>query len=497
MLRTSLIFLAIAGICLLFADLAVTTLHPWGELGRMATGALTPDLSVLYTFRSALLNTLVFAFCGIALGVVFGSVLAYGFHLTPVRLFCAFIRAVHEIFWAFLFLPLIGLNPICGVLAIGVPYAGIFAKVYAEIFQETDPRPLHGLPNNTDRISRLLYGYLPGTWNALKHYTSYRFECALRSSTVLGFIGLPTLGFHLETAFREGLYAEAAALLFAFYLLIGSLRYWLKPRLVPVYIFLAFFLISKTTHISWSNITRFLTYDIVPWPMRRQGFLNGTHELTLPLNDLWTWFATLFTESALPGIWNTFLLTQIVLVGTGLFALLVFPFISHHFTSRLTTRLGHYGLIVLRTTPEYILAYILVQLWGPSMLPAIVAIALHNGAILAFLTGQNTNLIHLRLDQPQKRTARYLFEILPRVYRQFLAFLFYRWEVMMRESAILGILGIYTLGFFIDSAIAENKMDRAVLLILITALMNTGIDTISQKVRKHLRLSAGTVKTVR
>jgi phosphonate transport system permease protein len=41
--------------------------------------------------------------------------------------------------------------------------------------------------------------------------------------------------------------------------------------------------------------------------------------------------------------------------------------------------------------------------------------------------------------------------MLSRVYGQFLAFLFYRWEVMMRESAILGILGIYTLGFYIDT----------------------------------------------
>ena len=40
------------------------------------------------------------------------------------------------------------------------------------------------------------------------------------------------------------------------------------------------------------------------------------------------------------------------------------------------------------------------------------------------------------------RLNRYAHEVLQRVYGQFLAILFYRWEVMMRESAILGILGI-------------------------------------------------------
>ena len=75
------------------------------------------------------------------------------------------------------------------------------------------------------------------------------------------------------------------------------------------------------------------------------------------------------------------------------------------------------------------------------------------------------------------------------MYGQFLAFLFYRWEVIMRETAILGVLGIATLGFYIDSAIADIRLDRAMLLILITALLNLGIDSLSRLIRSRLRLS--------
>ncbi len=109
-------------------------------------------------------------------------------------------------------------------------------------------------------------------------------------------------------------------------------------------------------------------------------------------------------------------------------------------------------------------AYIFVQLWGPSMLPAILAISLHNGAILAHLTGDRKNQIRLREDAPIRSTDRYGYEILPRAYRQLLAFLFYRWEIIARESAILGILEIYMLGFYIDSAISDNKLDQAIVL---------------------------------
>ena len=197
----------------------------------------------------------------------------------------------------------------------------------------------------------------------------------------------------------------------------------------------------------------------------------------------------LIQEEALEGVWNTVILTQIVLAVSGLLALAAFPFASHHFVGKYQSKTTNYLLVILRTTPEYILAYIFIQLWGPSMLPALVALSLHNGAILGFLSSKNSNLIRLELDATHKRINLFFYEILPRIFGQFLAFLFYRWEVMMRESAILGILGIYTLGFYIDSAIADDQLDKAMILILITSLLNMGIDSISQVIRRKLKVS--------
>jgi phosphonate transport system permease protein len=495
MLRVSLGFLGVAVLCLAMADIQVSTLEPWGELRRIGGGFLAPDVAALVGFREAFLNTVTFAFCGIFLGVVGGSVLSLFFAYTPVRLLCAFLRSIHEIFWAFLFLPVVGLTPVCGILAIGIPYAGVFGKVYAEIRQEANQSPLRGLPPGAGRLSRFGYGVLPSIWDDIKSYTSYRLECALRSSAVLGFIGLPTLGFHLETALREGRYAEAPALLYAFYLLIASLRYWVKPRLVLAYVAASFALISTEVHLSLANVTRFVTYEILPWPMRREGFYEGTGEVSFGAGEVWSWAVELASAEVLPGVWNTLVLTQIALVGTGIFALLAYATVSRHFAGRAATTVSGFALIVLRTTPEYILAYALLQLWGPSMLPAIAAIVLHNGAIMGHLTGRTADGVPLRPDAPRRRRDRYLFEVTPRVYGQFLAFLFYRWEIIMRESAILGILGIHTLGFFIDSAITDDHLDKAIFLILASAILNMGIDTTSQLIRRRLRLSTETVFT--
>lgn len=484
--RTSLAFLAVAALCLLLADLEVTTLSPWGELGRMVRGLITPDFSEPLRLGEALLQTLAFGLVGVALAVAMGFPLALAFHLAPVRWYCAFVRAIHELFWALLFLQMVGLNPMCGVLAIALPYSGVLAKVYSEILEEADPRPLRGLPPRTGRIAAFFFVRLPDVWVHLKNYTAYRLECGLRSSAILGFVGFPTLGFYLDTAFREGLYSEVSALLILFYLLIASLKYWMRPRLTWAYVVVAWALLPVGTSVQWSNIVRFFTRDIVPAPIRGAvaGDAGGWAE---GLPRLWAWGGELITTQALPGIGVTLLLSQIALVATGAIALGLFPLVSRTFVPPWSRVPNRWGLVVMRSTPEYILAFVFLLLWGPSWLPAIAALAIHNGAVIAHLIGRHVDEMQLRPDAP-RGLNRYFYETLPRLYGQFLAFLFYRWEVILRESAILGILGIHTLGFYIDSALADDRQDRALLLILLTAALNLAVDALSRRLRARLRL---------
>lgn len=481
--KTSLWFIAVAGVCLVFADVSITTLDPWSEMKRMAWGAVTPDFAAVARIGTVIMQTIAFALLGVGSAAAGGFLLSQVFHLGPVRWICACVRAVHELFWALIFLQMFGLTPLTGVLAIAIPYSGICAKVYAETLEEAELPALRTLPHGSGVISAFFFARLPEVWVHLKNYTSYRFECGLRSATVLGFVGLPTLGFHLETAFSEGNYSEAAALLIIFYVLIATLRFWMRPKLVGFYVLAAPFLLGGGAAIEMGNIVRFLTVDIIPAPLRGGGILEGQ-----TWSNLADWLWMLLADQALPGMVSTLLLTQIALVATGFLAMILFPVISRKFFGPAGRNVGHVFLVVLRSTPEFILAYIFLQLWGPSMLPAIVALALHNGAIIGHLVGRFSDEVQLRPDSARGLNL-YGFEIVPRVYGQFLAFLFYRWEVIMRETAILGILGIATLGFYIDSALADIRLDRAMFLIALTAALNMGIDTLSRRVRSRLRLS--------
>ena len=473
--RSFLLLLASGLIGLSLADINISNHNPSAELGLMVNGLLHPQLLPWAELLDALLQTLGYAILAVMSAASLGFLLSFFYQRPLLRALCALVRSIHELFWGLLFIQIFGLHPLSGFLAIAVPYSGIFAKVFAEIREEHASQSQ--LPFHSDTISRFFYGHWPQLKPHFANYTRYRLECGLRSSTILGFIGLPTLGFHLETAFMQGLYSYTAGLLLLFYALVAALPVWFRFRLVPGYCLVALFILWPEQPIYGAPLSVFI-HDIIPTPLTAAPF-----NLAL----LWDWFKPIFFQEMIPGISNTLLLGQVALLLTAILALSLFPLISKHFCNLPTRLAGHSLLIFLRSTPELIIAFALLILLGPSMLPAIIALGIHNGAIIANLIARQCDQFSLRIDS-SKGLQRYSFEILPKIYGPFLALLCYRWEVILRESAILGILGIHTLGFFIDSAFERFELDSALLLILVSALLNITVDQGSRWLRHSLHL---------
>lgn len=139
----------------------------------------------------------------------------------PVRALLIFLRSVPEIVWALLFVRAVGLGPTAGVLAIAITYAGMLGKVYAEIFESVDRRPMHALLQaGAGRLSAFLYGILPNAAAELTSYTVYRWECAIRASVVMGFVGAGGLGQQIDLSLRMFAGDEVASMLLTFLLLV-------------------------------------------------------------------------------------------------------------------------------------------------------------------------------------------------------------------------------------------------------------------------------------
>lgn len=139
-----------------------------------------------------------------------------------VRGLLVVLRSVPELIWALVFVRVVGLGPTAGVLAIALTYAGMLGKVYAEILESGDGHAATALlRNGSGRLQAFFYGLLPQNAAELTSYTVYRWECAIRSSAVLGFVGAGGLGQQMDNSMKMFNGAEVATLLLVFVALVA------------------------------------------------------------------------------------------------------------------------------------------------------------------------------------------------------------------------------------------------------------------------------------
>jgi phosphonate transport system permease protein len=80
----------------------------------------------------------------------------------PARRLMDACRAINEIVFALVFVVAVGLGPFAGVMALAVHNLGVFAKLFSEAVESTDPRPLEGIrATGAGRIQEVTFGIVP------------------------------------------------------------------------------------------------------------------------------------------------------------------------------------------------------------------------------------------------------------------------------------------------------------------------------------------------
>lgn len=132
------------------------------------------------------------------------------------------LRSVPELVWALLLVRIVGLGPTAGVLAIALTYSGMLGKVYAEILESSEAHATESLlKNGSSRLAALLYGALPASAAELVSYTTFRWECAIRGSVMMGFVGAGGLGQRMDESMKMLAGDEVSTMLIIFVLLVA------------------------------------------------------------------------------------------------------------------------------------------------------------------------------------------------------------------------------------------------------------------------------------
>ncbi|MBW4467779.1 MAG: ABC transporter permease subunit [Pegethrix bostrychoides GSE-TBD4-15B] len=514
---------------------------------RFLSASLHPDLSreMLQLTWDATLITLAYAVCGTALSLLFGLVGgllgsevwwlavsgAGGNQVQPpplwlgMRALLAFPRAIHELIWGLFFVGLWGLDPLTAVLAIAIPFGAIVAKVFSEILDDTPRQPLQVLLNSgVSPLSACCYSLLPQAFLNLLSYAFYRFECSVRSATVLGLIGAGGLGYQLLLSFQSLRYDQLWTFFYALFVLNGLVD-WSSARL--------------RQHLGCASRMA-LNFKPAAAPLlaqQRSGWLLGLGSALLIAYCFWyihpdfsrLWSATtgqrlveIYRASQppdwqlLPELVSAALATVAMSVLAIAFAasgglLLAFP-AAHNFflpggllnpgrgsgrgsASRwpwLSLLLARALLLITRAIPAPIWALAVVFVLFPGILPGAIALGLHNLGILGRLMAEVIeNLDQRPLEALKAQGAPaglvLLYGVLPLSLPQFLAYALYRWEVCLRETVIVGFVGAAGLGRLLSEQLSSFDYPGLVLTLGCFLLLTFAVDWVSSRARRSIR----------
>ncbi|MDM7458483.1 MAG: phosphonate ABC transporter, permease protein PhnE [Paracoccus sp. (in: a-proteobacteria)] len=194
--------------------------------------------ALIETLNIALVATLLGCLAGTALSLAATRGLARWPRLVPVaRRVSDIFRAIPEIVIALILIFILGGGPVPAVIAIAIHTAGAMGKLFSEVNENVDLKPVEGLASvGANWSQRIWLGVIPQVAPNYLSYSLLRLEINIRASAILGFVGAGGIGYELRNAmtFGQGKFDQAAAiflLLFATIVVVDQISSMARHRL--------------------------------------------------------------------------------------------------------------------------------------------------------------------------------------------------------------------------------------------------------------------------
>ena len=438
------------------------------------------------------------------------------------RALLGFMRAVPDLMWGLLFVVAVGLGPLAGALALAVSYGGLLGRVYADLFEDVDSRPLEALhATGATRLQVFLRAIWPQAKPSIVSYTLYLLECCARSASVLGFIGAGGIGYEINLSMRLFEYGQLLTLILALVGLVAATDYFsrhLRRRLhanAPAGTF-AFQRDDDKPSLVYhadrrNRATLVVAIVVVASSFYISGFFTATRA---GLMSRMVGFATemfppdldpVYLRSlALPLLQTIGISVMGTLIAISIGAALAIPATSSFLFSgedepgrrsflSIAGRASVYyvarlSLNLLRSIPELVWVLLCILAVGLGPFAGTLAIGLHSGGVLGKLYAETLEEVPVRPVEALRATGArplqtLLWGIWPQARPTLVSYTVLRWEMNLRVSTILGLVGGGGLGQAIYNNVQLGFYSRTLTIVGIIYALVILMDWLGDRLR--------------
>ncbi|MCI2764648.1 phosphonate ABC transporter, permease protein PhnE [Staphylococcus lugdunensis] len=235
---------------------------------------------------------------------------------------------------------------------------------------------------------------------------------------------------------------------------------------------------------------------LVIWSFVYTGF--SFSDLMVGVPQIGDFFKQMFPPewSYLKAIWQPMLDTiRMAIVGTFLGAIVSVPIAlicaSNIIRTKWITIPARFILNIVRTIPDLLLAAIFVAVFGIGQIPGVLALFILTICVIAKLLYEAIETIEPGPMEAMtavgaNKTKWIVFGVVPQIISTYFSYVLFAFEINIRASAVLGLVGAGGIGLFYDSTLGLFQYPRTAMIILFTLVIVVIIDYVSSKVRERL-----------
>jgi len=491
---TSLSFLPIL-VCIPLGYQLINNIHFGGFklFQEFLISAFNPkiDNEIIITVINRLNETILIGFFSWLVSIIFGAIFGIissnifykifnipNFFYRIIRFFLTIIRSIHEVVWGIVLMQIYGINFSIGIIAICIPYIAVNSKVFAEQLETIDYKRFESINQiNAPKFSSLLTIVWNPIINTFKNFGLYRLECSIRSTVILGLFGIGGIGTSIFLSFQTLNFRELWTYLWSLAILIilsglifKKIKFNTTSKILSIFFIAVFFI---TILFSFSYFLYFI--------------FNNNFENFNSVSFLFKSSSNLGLFDFLKLILETIILS---LLSTGI-AISLPPVAIGIFNNNVSKIFIKIFAFLLRLIPTPLILLILLTFNNPSLSLAALTLGLYNAGITSKLLLTNLdsqdrrNYIAMKSLGISKKTS-WLLGLFSQQAKSYLAYCAYRSDIIIRETAIVGVIGSVGLGWQLQESLSSFAWQEVTIVLMAYSSIAIVVELINGKIKNSL-----------